>query len=137
MSKEDATAQVAHEQRYAQLIVELADALGTDALALKASGHLRVGGFDIGLLSYKLWDDGRITIFFDLGAIPAARQAEVHRKLLEQNLLLCRTHGAYAIIPGTNHGALVYTFGLDERIDGYALAENICQTLRQYQGPDK
>lgn len=137
MTKEDEILQAAHEARYAQLVAELADAFGVDAAALQESGHLIVNGVDVGLLNYKVWDQGRITIFFDLGSIPAARQAEAYRKLLEQNLLLPRTFGTYAIIPGTDHGALAYTFDFSDGLDGYALAKNICETLKQYKSMEK
>ena len=136
MTKEEETLQAAHEELYGRLITELADAFGVDAAALKETGHLVVGGIDIGLLNYKMWDQGRITVFFDLGTIPPARQAEVYRKLLEQNLLLPRTFGTYAIIPGTDHGALAYTFDIDG-LDGYGLAKNICETLSQYRSLER
>ena len=137
MTKEDEALQAAHEQRYTQLIVELADAFGVDAAALQESGHLIVNGIDVGLLNYKVWDQGRITIFFDLGSIPLAHQAETYRKLLEQNLLLPRTFGTYAIIPGTDRGALAYAFDFNDGLDGYVLAKNICETLQQYKSIEK
>lgn len=137
MTKEDEIVHVDAEQCYARLIVELADAFGVDATALQETGHLIAHGVDVGLLSYKVWDQGRITIFFDLGSIPAVRQADTWRKLLEQNLLLPRLCGAYAIIPGTDHGALAYTFDVSDGLDGYALAKNICETLTQYKSMEK
>lgn len=136
MTKEEIL-QAAHEEGYAQLLTELADAFGVDAGALKESGHLVVNNVDIGLLNYNAWDQGRITVFFDLGSIPHSRQADVYRKLLEQNLLLPRTFGTYAIIPETGHGALAYTFDFTDGLDGYVLAKNICETLMQYKSVEK
>ncbi|MEJ2417773.1 MAG: CesT family type III secretion system chaperone, partial [Exilibacterium sp.] len=130
-------ADAADRQAVLDAAAKLADAFGVDAAALQESGHLIVNGVDVGLLNYKAWDQGRITIFFDLGSIPMERQAYAYRKLLEQNLLLPRTFGTYAIIPGTGHGALAYTFDFSDGLNGYVLARNICETLKQYKSMEK
>jgi len=123
---------VAHEKRYEQLIDELAQVLAVDAKVLKESGHLVVGGVDIGLINYHALDYGRITMFLDLGSIPAARQPEIHRRLLEQNLILPRTFGTYALIPDNGHGALVYHFDIFDSVDGQALARIMSDLVEQY-----
>lgn len=123
---------VAHEKRYEELVEQLAGALSVDGKALKESGHLVVGSVDIGLINYQALDYGRITMFLDLGSIPAVREPEIHRRLLEQNFLLPRTFGTYALIPDNGHGALVYHFDIFDGIDGQALARIIFDLVDQY-----
>lgn len=128
---------VAHEKRYEELIEQLAEVLAVDANILKESGHLVVGSVHIGLINYHALDYGRITMFLDLGSIPAARQSEVHRRLLENNLMLPRTFGTYALIPDNGHGALVYHFDIFGGIDGQTLARIIFDLVDQYVGIER
>jgi Tir chaperone protein (CesT) family len=129
--KEDLPA--AHEQAVDRTLSELAEALSVDAKALKASRHLIVRNIDVGVIDYGADDWGRITLFFDLGAIPSIRQKDAYRKLLELNLILPRSHGTFCLIPGNGHVALAYQFDLfDEAVTGLSLARVIGDVLDQH-----
>ncbi|MDQ0083828.1 hypothetical protein J2W35_004194 [Variovorax boronicumulans] len=125
---------VVHQAAFDRIVVELAAALNVDSDALRGSGHLIINGVDIGLLDYGLHDPGRMTLFFDLGAIPASREAAVCRQLLETNLLLPSSFGTFAIIPDNGHAAIVYRFDTLDGVDGITLAQAIFDVLEKHAG---
>jgi Tir chaperone protein (CesT) family len=131
MHKEDLP--IAHAQATDRTISELAKAFSVDAKALKASRHLVVRNMDIGVIDYGQNDWGRITVFFDLGAVPAARQSDVYRNLLKQNLILPRSFGTFCLIPDNGHVAVAYHFDLWEGdVTGLSLATFICDVVDRH-----
>jgi hypothetical protein len=127
--------QASHEKRFEELIVELSEAIGVPTNDLKESRHFVMDGVGVSLISYGAWDPGRITVIVDLGAIPGTHQADVYRRLLEQNILLPRTFGTFAVIPDNGHGALSYNFDMFDT--GEVLAMQIDGIIKQYVSIEK
>jgi Tir chaperone protein (CesT) family len=126
-----------HEQNFARIIHELAQELAVDPEALLASRNLIVGDVDVGIVDYGAADYGYLTIFLDLGPIPAAREGAVNRRLLEQNLILPRTFGTFAVIPDNGHAALAYRFDIFDGTDGKAVANVIRDAVNQQMSLEK
>jgi len=122
----------AHQQRYAELIAELAEIFSVDATVLKEFGHLIVNGVHVGLVDFGSADLGWITVLFDLGPIPDTQSHAVYRQLLEQNVRLPSSFGVFAIIPDNGHGALVYRFDLAGNVNGRTLARHIHEVSAAY-----
>jgi hypothetical protein len=132
-----ADVQASHEKRFEELIVELAEALDVSADDLKELRHLVIDGVGVSLINYGVWDPGRITIVVDLGPIPIPHQLNVYRRLLEQNILLPRTFGTFAVIPDNGHGALSYSFDMLDKLNGKSLAIQIGEIIKEYASIEK
>jgi len=122
----------AHQQRYAELVTELAEIFQVDAKMLQQSRHFIVNNVHVGLVDHGNWDMGRITLAFDLGPVPTMRAGEIYRNMLEQNLRLPTSFGVFGIIPENGHAALLYHHDFSPALNGQVLAQHVDEVSQAY-----
>ncbi|WP_142849300.1 CesT family type III secretion system chaperone [Telmatospirillum sp. J64-1] len=121
-------------ERYKALIEALCVQMNIgNAAGVYESGILDVEGQNIFLELSEADGTEEVLVYSDLGAIPQEKAGEIHRNLLEANLLWAGTGGGtLGLHPDTGSAVLAYRLPV-EGVTGEALAAVISQFARVSQ----